>query len=90
MPASAIIEKIIGNYIVDFYCAAARLVIEIDGSQRYETEKEARDAKRTAFLESYELMVLRFSNGDIDRKFRAVCEQIDFVIKERSGMSSQS
>ena len=78
-------QRIIGSYIVDFYCAAARLVIEIDGSQHYETEKEASDAKRTAFLESYGLMVLRFSNGDIDRKFRAVCEQIDFVIKERSG-----
>ena len=83
-------QRIIGSYIVDFYCAAARLVIEIDGSQHYETEKEASDAKRTAFLESYGLMVLRFSNGDIDRKFHAVCEQIDFAIKERSGMSSQS
>ena len=81
-------QRIIGNYIVDFYCAAARLVIEIDGSQHYETAREVSDAERTAFLESYGLIVLRFSNRDIDRNFRAVCEQIDFSVKERSGMSS--
>ena len=83
-PAKVYKQRIIGSYIVDFYCASAKLVIELDGSQHYEPSKEASDAERTAFLESYGLMVLRFSNKDIDRNFRAVCEQIDFVIKERS------
>ena len=76
-------QRIIGSYVVDFYCASAKLVIELDGSQHYEEQEMAYDAKRTSFLESYGLKVLRFSNTDIDKHFRAVCEQIDLTIKER-------
>jgi len=59
-------QKIILNYIADFYCAKARLVIELDGSQHYTKDGISRDAARKELLNSLELEVLRFSNLDID------------------------
>ena len=57
-------QKTIGNYIVDFYCPAAQLVIEIDGSQHYLEQAALRDAKRDTYLRGMGLTVLRFSNLD--------------------------
>ena len=74
-------QRIIGRFIVDFYCASPKLVIEVDGSGHYEPQGMAYDAKRSAFLSG--LAVLRFSNRDIDRDFRSVCEQIDITIQNR-------
>ena len=79
-------QRIIDRFIVDFYCASAKLVIEIDGSQHYEETGKAFDAERTAVLESFGLQVIRYSNREIDREFSAVCEQIDSVIKERQAL----
>ena len=76
-------QRIIDNYIVDFYCHAARLVIELDGSQHYTEQGKAYDAERTAILESHGLTVLRFSNYDIDAYFSSVCEEINRVIQGR-------
>ena len=76
-------QRIIGRYIVDFYCAFAKLVIEVDGSQHYEPQGMTYDAERSAFLSSLGLKVLRFSNQDIDREFHGVCEQIDITIQSR-------
>ena len=76
-------QRIIDNFIVDFYCHTARLVIELDGSQHYEEQEKAYDAERTAILESYGLTVLRFSNYDIDAYFSSVCEKIDRTIQGR-------
>lgn len=76
-------QRIIGSYIVDFYCSSAKLVIEIDGSQHYDIQGMEYDAHRSAFLESFGLKIVRFSNRDIDRNFSSVCEQIDLIIKER-------
>jgi len=76
-------QRIIGRYIVDFYCAGAKLVIEIDGSQHYEPHGMAYDTERSVFLSELGLEVLRFSNRDIDRDFRAVCEQIDITVQSR-------
>ena len=76
-------QRIIGRYIVDFYCAAAKLVIEVDGSQHFEAQGMAYDADRSAFLSDLGLEVLRFSNREIDRYFREVCEQIDVTIQNR-------
>ena len=76
-------QRIIGSFIVDFYCAAAKLVIEVDGSQHYELQGMAYDAERSVFLSALGLEVLRFSNRDIDRNFRGVCEQIDITIQNR-------
>ena len=76
-------QRIIGRFIVDFYCASARLVIELDGSQHYEPQGVARDSERSAFLTSLGLEILRFSNREIDRDFSGVCEQIDITIQKR-------
>ena len=74
----------IGPYIVDFYCAKARLVIELDGSQHYAASGMERDRIRTAFLEERGLKVLRFSNSDINMYFQRVCTAIDLTVKERT------
>ncbi|MBQ3200672.1 MAG: endonuclease domain-containing protein, partial [Clostridia bacterium] len=63
-------QRIIGRFIVDFYCASAKLVIEVDGSQYFESQGMAYDAERSQFLTALGLKVLRFSNRDIDRDFR--------------------
>jgi very-short-patch-repair endonuclease len=69
-------QRIIGMYIADFYCASARTVIEIDGSQHYDVEGRRKDAERTAYLNNLGLQVLRFSNADINNRFDQVCEAI--------------
>lgn len=76
-------QKVIGNYIVDFYCDQAKVVIELDGSQHYEDQAQQYDTERTAFLSSLGLHVLRFSNLDVKRNFQSVCEQIDMAVKLR-------
>ena len=76
-------QKAIGEYIVDFYCAKARIAVELDGNQHYETiEAVEKDAVRTRQLEEKGLLVLRISNLDIDRNFEGVCEHIDKIIKQ--------
>ena len=76
-------QRIIGSYIVDFYCAAAKLVIEIDGSQHYEEQGTVHDEERTAFLEKLGLQVVRFSNREINTQFKCVCEHIHNIIEEK-------
>ena len=65
-------QKILGTYIADFYCAEAKLVIELDGSGHYTEEGTHRDEERTAFLEGYGLTVIRIPNTEIHRNFRGV------------------
>ena len=81
-------QKIIGNYIVDFYCASAKLVIELDGSGHYTKEGIEYDKQRTAFLEEYGLQVLRIPNTEINKNCRNICEYIDGVVKQ--SLSQQS
>ena len=76
-------QRIIDNFIVDFYCHQARLVIELDGSQHYTETGKFYDAARTEILERYGLYVLRFSNKEIDETFEGVCYMIDKTIQER-------
>ncbi len=76
-------QKIIGSYIVDFYCAKANLVIELDGSQHYEDKGIKYDAERTKFLEQNGLTVVRIPNNEINRNFDGVCEYLDSVLKSR-------
>ena len=70
-------QKPIGNYIVDFYCAKAKIAIELDGSGHYDPEKMDADLLRTAEIQKQNIKVLRFCNKDIDKNFYAVCTQID-------------
>jgi len=74
-----------GNYIVDFYCAKAKLVVELDGSQHYEPQGRAYDEERAVYLQSLGLKVLRYANNDVSRRFVQVCESIDMEVKRRCG-----
>ena len=69
-------QKVIGNYIVDFYCAQAKLVIELDGSQHFECPIEEKDRVRDEYLKKSGLTVLRYSNIEIYHNFNGVCEDI--------------
>lgn len=69
-------QKVIKKYIVDFYCAEASLVIEIDGMQHFEDSGQYSDKIRDAFLNSLGLKVLRYSNYDMNTNFEGVCSDI--------------
>ena len=75
-------QRIIGPYIVDFYCATAKLVIELDGSQHYDPNSAAYDLRRTKYLNDLGLGVVRYSNADINNHFREVCESIRQLLQE--------
>ncbi len=74
-------QKAIDNFIADFYCHKARLIIEIDGSQHYTEEGRQKDEFRTEILEEYGLTVIRFTNHQINTNFRGVCDYIDAVVR---------
>ena len=76
LPVTVNRQKVIGRYIVDFYCAAARIVIELDGSQHYEDAGVMADRKRDAYLNSLGITVLRYTNLEINRQFDAVCQDV--------------
>ena len=78
-------QKQFGRFIVDFYCGAAKLILEVDGSQHYTPDGMEYDEERKAYLEGLGFQVLRFSNADVDRRFRAVCEYIHQNVKTRMG-----
>ena len=74
-------QKAIDNFIADFYCHKAKLIIEVDGSQHFTEEGKEKDTFRTEILEGYDLKIIRFTNHQIDTNFRGVCEYIEAVIK---------
>ena len=76
-------QKVIDDYIVDFYCHKAKLVIELDGTQHYDLKHRYHDNVRTANLESRGLKVIRIQNNEILNNFSGVCEYIDSVVRER-------
>ena len=75
-------QKAIDNYIADFYCHRAKLVVELDGSQHYSEEGLEYDGNRSEILARYDLEVIRFTNTDVDRNFAAVCDAIDEKVKQ--------
>ena len=82
-PVRFLRQKVIDQYIVDFYCHDARLIVELDGSQHYEALNYKKDQNRTELLEKRNLSVLRIPNNEISKKFSGVCEYIDMTVKER-------
>ena len=76
-------QKVIGSYIADFYCSKANLVVELDGSGHFDSEAIEKDRKRTLYLESLGICVVRFLNTDVDKNFYNVCSEIDNRVKER-------
>ncbi|MBR2489905.1 MAG: endonuclease domain-containing protein [Ruminiclostridium sp.] len=76
LPVTVHRQKIIGPYIVDFYIASVKTVIELDGSQHYLDDGPEQDARRDAYLRERGLRVLRYSNRDVNQNFAAVCQDI--------------
>ena len=78
-------QYVIGNYIVDFYCHKAKLAVELDGSQHYSPEEMEYDKTRTRWLETQGIRVVRFTNLEVLRRFRSVCDAIDMTVKQIMG-----
>ena len=81
-PARFTRQKVLGKFIVDFYSAKAKLVIELDGSQHYDPQEKEKDDERTAFLQCYGLTVIRIPNNAVSQNFRGVCDYIDNVVNQ--------
>ncbi|ERF78008.1 endonuclease domain-containing protein [Gallibacterium anatis] len=75
-------QKPLLNYIVDFYCAKAKLIIELDGSHHYEVEHQEKDRLRDDELRSLGFTVMRFSNDEIYYEIEAVVEQIYLFLEQ--------
>ena len=75
-PLSFVAQKVIGNYIVDFYCKKVRLSIELDGDTHYTPHQKRYDATRSTFLEMLEIKELRFTNTEVYENLEGVCEAI--------------
>ena len=73
-------QKILGNYILDFYCAEVNLAVELDGSQHYALDNMVRDKVRTAFLKEYGIQVIRIPNNEVTNNFDGVCTYIDKTV----------
>ena len=69
-------QRIIGNYIVDFFCPKLKLIIEIDGYQHFYEENKEYDQKRTEYLEGLGFYVLRFENTDVNKDI----EEVRYII----------
>jgi very-short-patch-repair endonuclease len=76
-------QEVIGNYIADFYCDKAKLIIELDGSQHYENKGIKKDKERTKYFESFEIEVIRFSNAEVFYRFDDVCNYINLIVQRR-------
>ena len=76
LPVTVNRQKVIDRYIADFYCASARLVIELDGSQHYEDKGVAADRERDRALNQLGIAVVRYSNDDVNENFDGVCADL--------------
>ena len=81
-PVRFLRQKVIDNYIVDFYCHSARLIIELDGSQHYEENGLLKDKIRTERIKQRNLTVIRIPNNEVNKNFEGVCIYIDNAVKE--------
>ena len=76
LPVTVNRQKNIGNYIVDFFIAKKRIVIEIDGVQHGFEENTQKDVERDADFSKLGITVLRYTNKDINQRFNSVCLDI--------------
>ena len=83
LPVTVNRQKVIGNYIVDFLCEDARLVIELDGAQHYSHEGRKKDAERDKYLNGLGYLVLRYTDHDVRTNFEGVCLDIKRHIDQR-------
>lgn len=85
LPVTINRQKVIGKYITDFYCSSSKIVIELDGSQHFEENEKNKDFERDNYLNEKGIKVLRYSNVEIHKNFKGVCEDILKNIEERKG-----
>jgi len=83
LPVTVHRQKVLGPYIVDFYIAQAKIVIELDGSQHYQQPNQQQDILRDQALQELGCLVLRYSNADIGLRFREVCQDIEYHLSAR-------
>lgn len=76
-------QRTIDNYVADFYCPAAKLVVELDGGQHYTEKKMLDDEHRSLIINQYGIHVVRIPNNEIDNNFYSVCTYLDGIIKKR-------
>ena len=88
-PMRILRQKVIGGYILDFYCSKAQLAIEIDGNQHYTKDGLEYDDERTKLLETYGIETIRFKNKEIDNEFYRICQIIDNTIIKRLDLNSR-
>ena len=81
-------QKVIGTYIVDFYSAEAKLVIELDGAQHYEERSREKDIMRDTYLNSLGILVLRYTNIDFHKNFDGICKDILVNISMRTDIDT--
>ena len=84
LPVTVHRQKVLGQYIVDFYIASRKIVIELDGSQHYEQMHHKKDLLRDQYLASIGCKVLRYSNADVNYRFAEVCQDIWNHLKEEN------
>lgn len=86
LPIRFLRQKVIDNYIVDFYCSKLDLIIELDGSQHYDEKGLIKyDEIRTEKLKERDLTVIRIPNNEIWNNFDGVCAYIEEYIKIHAG-----
>ena len=94
LPITVNRQRKIGPYIVDFYIAEFKIVIELDGSQHYEPQNKQKDKDRDLYLSKSEITVLRYPNSEINQNFDGVCKDIEkqptHISGSRSGPLSPS
>ena len=76
LPVTVHRQKALGSFIVDFYIASEKIVVELDGSQHYEDAHRQKDVERDEALRKMGCTVLRYSNADVNQRFRGVCDDI--------------
>ena len=80
----------IGTYVIDFYCPALKLAVEIDGDSHFQEGAQDNDKHRQAFIESFGIQFLRFTNEDVLRNLEGVLEAIKQALQEANhGKSSE-
>ncbi|MGI6029540.1 MAG: endonuclease domain-containing protein [Candidatus Heteroscillospira sp.] len=77
-------QEVFGRYIIDFYCSAAKLAVELDGAQHFQPEQAEYDRRRTAFLEEHGLCVLRVDDHELMTNFTGVCDGILDLVEKRA------
>ncbi len=70
----------VGQYILDFYCPALRLAIELDGWQHKDPLRRSYDKNRTSYLKELDITVIRFWDGEVIKNLNLVVQEIKYVI----------